>query len=75
MRQILNAVSGKSPETTGRDKLTVAVTDDSALSATIQRLTTAGISVTELSLHLPSLDEVFFTLTGQRGSTPEEAVA
>ena len=26
--------------------------------------TDAGIAVTELSLHLPSLDEVFFTLTG-----------
>ena len=26
----------------------------------------AGIGVTELSLHLPSLDEVFFTLTGAR---------
>ena len=28
-----------------------------------------GIGVTELSLHLPSLDEVFLTLTGQRAST------
>ena len=27
--------------------------------------TDAGIAVTELSLHLPSLDEVFFTLTGR----------
>ena len=26
----------------------------------------AGIGLTELSLHLPSLDEVFFTLTGHR---------
>ena len=29
---------------------------------------TAGIAVTELSLHLPSLDEVFFTLTGWRAT-------
>ena len=29
------------------------------------RLGAAGISVTELSLHLPSLDEVFMTLTGK----------
>ena len=35
-----------------------------------RRLTDAGIAVTELSLHLPSLDEVFFTLTG-RTPSPE----
>ena len=32
----------------------------------VARLAAAGIALTELSLHLPSLDEVFFTLTGQR---------
>ena len=32
----------------------------------LARLTQAGIGVTEFSLHLPSLDEVFFTLTGAR---------
>ena len=32
------------------------------------RLAAAGIAVTELSLHLPSLDEVFFTLTGSTAS-------
>ena len=31
----------------------------------------AGITVTELSLHLPSLDEVFFTLTGRRAGDDE----
>jgi oleandomycin transport system ATP-binding protein len=30
--------------------------------------------VTELSLHLPSLDEVFFTLTGHQ-ATDEEVAA
>jgi len=45
--------------------LAVPVTDDSALTATVSRLSAAGIAVTELSLHLPSLDEVFFTLTGR----------
>ena len=31
----------------------------------VDRLNDAGIAVTELSLHLPSLDEVFFSLTAQ----------
>jgi oleandomycin transport system ATP-binding protein len=45
--------------------LAVPVADDSALTATVSRLASAGIGVTELSLHLPSLDEVFFKLTGR----------
>ena len=51
----------------------VPVTDgDQALATTVARLHAAGIAVTELSLHLPSLDEVFFTLTG-RTATSEAA--
>jgi oleandomycin transport system ATP-binding protein len=45
--------------------LAVPVTDDAALTESVARFAAAGISVTELSLHLPSLDEVFFTLTGR----------
>ncbi len=45
--------------------LSVPVAGDDALPATVARLASAGIGVTELSLHLPSLDEVFFTLTGR----------
>ena len=48
--------------------LAVPVADDSALTATVSRLASAGIGVTELSLHLPSLDEVFFKLTGRTAS-------
>jgi oleandomycin transport system ATP-binding protein len=44
--------------------VSVAVSDDSALVATVSRLDAAGIPVTELSLRLPSLDEVFYALTG-----------
>ena len=32
----------------------------------VARLRAAGVAVEEFSLHLPSLDEVFFTLTGTR---------
>ncbi|MEP6800135.1 MAG: ATP-binding cassette domain-containing protein, partial [Lapillicoccus sp.] len=62
--RILTEITGTVAERTGRHEVTVPVTDDGALAATVQRLTTEGIAVTELSLHLPSLDEVFLTLTG-----------
>jgi oleandomycin transport system ATP-binding protein len=47
------------------------VADDSALQAVVARLAAAGITVTELALTLPSLDEVFFTLTGRPTETSE----
>ncbi len=43
--------------------LRVAVSDDSVLTAAVSLLRTAAVEVSELSLHLPSLDEVFLTLT------------
>jgi oleandomycin transport system ATP-binding protein len=36
----------------------LAVDDEGALAATVGRLAAEGIAVTELSLHLPTLDEV-----------------
>ena len=42
------------------------VPDDSVLTGVVRKLAAAKIEVTELSLALPSLDEVFFTLTGER---------
>jgi oleandomycin transport system ATP-binding protein len=73
VRQILARLSPNPIEDRGRDALSVAVDGDAALPAAVRRLHEAGISVTELSLHLPSLDEVFFTITGQRTDTDEEA--
>ncbi|WP_433830356.1 ATP-binding cassette domain-containing protein [Actinoplanes sp. CA-015351] len=43
----------------------VPVTGDAALAGAIAQLTRYEIEVTELALHLPSLDEVFHTLTGR----------
>ncbi|WP_433050204.1 ATP-binding cassette domain-containing protein [Dactylosporangium sp. CS-033363] len=63
---ILTTVSGNQPESHGRGVLSVPVADDSAMTAVVRRLDEAGIGVIELSLHLPSLDEVFFTLTRER---------
>ena len=53
-----------------RGTVAVPVAGDEALTVAVDRLNAAGITVTELSLHLPSLDEVFFSLT----SKPKEAL-
>jgi oleandomycin transport system ATP-binding protein len=73
--RLLAAVASSEPERQARNTLTVRVEDDSAMTEAVARLQTAGIRVTEMSLHLPSLDEVFFTLTGARSTSDEEAVA
>ena len=64
--RILAETAGRASERTGRFEVTVAVDDDAALGAVVRRLDDAAIRVSELSLHLPSLDEVFMTLTGHR---------
>ncbi len=70
--QILSEVStGAAADEIRKGVLAVPVADDEALTATVARLGSAGVTVTELSLHLPSLDEVFFTLTGRTTSTDE----
>jgi oleandomycin transport system ATP-binding protein len=62
---ILRVVAGASPDLDGRTgAVSVPVTGEQALGLVVPRLAAAGIAVTELSLQLPSLDEVFFTLTG-----------
>lgn len=61
-----SAPGGPAPEGDGRGAVTVAVSGDEVLPDVVARLRAAGISVEEFSLHLPSLDEVFFTLTGTR---------
>jgi oleandomycin transport system ATP-binding protein len=43
----------------------VPVKSDAAMADAVLQLSRAGIEVTELALHLPSLDEVFHTLTGR----------
>jgi oleandomycin transport system ATP-binding protein len=69
---------GGPPETNGRGSVTVQVDSDEVLPDVVARLRAAGIAVDELSLHLPSLDEVFFTLTGTRSGdsrAPEEVLS
>jgi len=66
LRDILAKFAGRSPESDGRGALTIPVDSDAVLPDVLARLREAGIAVEEFSLHLPSLDEVFFTLTGTR---------
>jgi oleandomycin transport system ATP-binding protein len=66
LRDILTTFSGRYPESDGRGALTIPVDSDAVLPDVLARLREAGIAVEEFSLHLPSLDEVFFTLTGTR---------
>lgn len=72
---LAQVTTGVAPDETRRGVLAVPVADDAALTATVARLAADGVAVTELSLHLPSLDEVFFTLTGRTASADEEVAA
>jgi oleandomycin transport system ATP-binding protein len=59
-----------------RGTISVPVAGDDLLAEAVTRIADAGIAVTELSLRLPSLDEVFFTLTGRpTANEPEEVLA
>jgi oleandomycin transport system ATP-binding protein len=72
--QIISAIPGVGPESVSRGSVSLPVSGDEVLGEAVARLADAGITVTELSLHLPSLDEVFFNLTG-RGVAAELEVA
>jgi oleandomycin transport system ATP-binding protein len=70
--------AGRVPEPNGRGSVTIRVDSDDVLPDVVARLRAAGIAVDEFSLHLPSLDEVFFTLTGTRSgesAIPEEVLS
>jgi oleandomycin transport system ATP-binding protein len=68
---IVSELAGTQAERTDRGMVTVPVSGDEVLGDAIYRLGEAGINVTELSLHLPSLDEVFFTLTGRKDTAAD----
>jgi len=64
---------GPAPVGDGRGTVTVPVDGDEVLPDVVARLRAAGISAEEFSLHLPSLDEVFFTLTGTRSQDSNDS--
>jgi oleandomycin transport system ATP-binding protein len=70
---LLAEVGTRAPEHPSKDLVSVPVADDAALTAIVARLADAKIVVTELSLRLPSLDEVFYSLTGHAAASADEA--
>jgi len=63
-RAIIAGLTGGAVEMSARHELTARVDDDALLPELAHRVRAAGITLHEFSLHLPSLDEVFLTLTG-----------
>jgi len=62
---IVAQVTGATPEVAGDIGLVSAPASDPALlPAVVRRLDEAGVLAAELAFRLPSLDEVFFSLTG-----------
>jgi len=62
---IVAQVTGATPEVAGDVGLVSAPASDPALlPAVVRRLDEAGVLAAELAFRLPSLDEVFFSLTG-----------
>ncbi|HEX7104788.1 MAG TPA: ATP-binding cassette domain-containing protein [Acidothermaceae bacterium] len=70
---IVAEVAGTQPDSPARGVVSAPVDGDAALTAAVRKLDAAGIAVSEMSLHLPSLDEVFFTLTGTRRGEGDDA--
>ena len=62
---LLAEVGTRAPEHPSDDQVAVPVAGDDALVRTVARLAEEQIPVTELALRLPSLDEVFYALTGR----------
>ena len=58
---------------TGSGRMTAPVLNGQAVPAVVRSLDDAGIEVVELSLRLPSLDDVFLSITGSRVLTPAAA--
>jgi oleandomycin transport system ATP-binding protein len=69
---VVAEVTGAQPDIrTETGLVTATVTDPAMAAAVVRRLDDAGIVAAELTLRLPSLDEVFLSLTGH----PAEEVA
>jgi oleandomycin transport system ATP-binding protein len=70
IRAVLSRVTGRPIGEPIRGLLTAPIEDEQQFTNVVVDLASRGIPVTEISLSLPSLDEVFFTLTGQGASAP-----
>jgi len=69
IRAVLSRITGRTVGEPTRGLLTAPIEDEQQFTNVVVDLASRGIPVTEISLSLPSLDEVFFTLTGQKATT------
>ena len=72
---ILARVTGSPVERASTHELRVRVAGDGAVADLTRRFAEAGIAMTEFSLRLPSLDEVFFSLTGEAINTGDSGAS
>ena len=72
---MLRKFSTEEPTISGHDRrVTVSVRDGSTLLAGVVReLDTAGVTVTDLTMRQPTLDDVFLALTGRTAEQSEPA--
>jgi len=69
---VLSRITGRTVEEPTRGLLTTPIDNEQQFTEVVVDLAARGIPVTEIALRLPSLDEVFFTLTG-KGAVPDDA--
>ncbi|MFI2505023.1 ATP-binding cassette domain-containing protein [Streptomyces sp. NPDC018972] len=60
---------------TERGAVLVPVLSDEQLTAVVGAVTERGITLSSITTELPSLDEVFLSLTGHRASAPQDTVS
>jgi ABC-2 type transport system ATP-binding protein len=65
----------KTDERTGRVTIQVGGDGSNALTEAIRALDAASVSVTDVAMHRPTLDDVFLSLTGHAAEEEEEHVA
>ncbi|MFC0042703.1 ATP-binding cassette domain-containing protein [Actinomadura rayongensis] len=71
---IVARLTGERPDVSDSGLVSVPVPDAAVLSALVRALDEAVITVTELALRMPSLDEVFLNLTGHTAETADEKI-
>ncbi|MDG9713404.1 ATP-binding cassette domain-containing protein [Streptomyces sp. DH10] len=59
---------------TDRGDVLVPILSDEQLTAVVGAVTARGVTLSSITTELPSLDEVFLSLTGHRASAPQDAV-
>ncbi|MEU1820171.1 ATP-binding cassette domain-containing protein [Streptomyces roseifaciens] len=72
---IVARVTGREPDRSRRHELIVPVGGDAEFFDITAQLRGQGIDVSELAFRLPSLDEVFLSLTGAPAADTEDAAA